>query len=121
MTDDAGGERLTHQVRELLSDVLGHVDFPGRDELLHQVMTVKVTGGPVTMLDLRVIEPTQPSALTDGAAPLSATVFDDAGTSVGELLLWVESGFLSVLEFAWWSDDPPERLPDPDRVRTTQR
>ncbi|MDQ1742659.1 MAG: hypothetical protein QOE23_998, partial [Pseudonocardiales bacterium] len=61
------------------------------------------------------------STFRDGPAPLSAVVSDPDGTSVGELLVWVENGYLDTLEFAWWSDDPPERLPSPECVRVARK
>jgi hypothetical protein len=120
MTDPASRDLLTHQARRLLSNVLSQVDFSGSDELRQQVSSVIVVGGPVTMLDLRLMAPTHGSAFRHGPAPLSAIVSDADGTSVGELLVWVENGYLQALEFAWWSDDPPERLPDPEHVRVAR-
>ena len=121
MTEALDGESLTKQVRGLLGGVLRQADFPGQDELLRQVQSVDVVGGPVTMLDLRVGERTLASPCPDGPAPLSAMVIDPAGTSNGELLLWVEDGFLSALEYAWWTSDPPEHLPSVDHVQVTQK
>ncbi|HXO11821.1 MAG TPA: hypothetical protein VN871_05595 [Mycobacterium sp.] len=116
---DSHGERLTAQVRGLLCHVLGEADFPGSDELLRQAPNVNVVGGPVTMLDLRVTGLTTASAFTDGPIPLSIMVLDSAGIAFGELLIWVNDGYLSSLEFAWWSDDPPNELPTPDRVQVS--
>jgi hypothetical protein len=121
MTDSACSEALAVKVRELLGGVLRQADFPGSDELLRQVRSVSVVGGPVTMLALRVSEATPASAFADGPVPLSATVSDAAGAAIGELLLWVESGYLSTLEFAWWTDDPPDQLPGLDHVRVDRK
>ncbi len=121
MTDSANDRPLTGQVRELLRYVLGEADFPGSDELLQQASSVNVVGGPVTMLDLRVTGPTAASAFTDGPIPLSVMVLDPDGVALGELLIWVNDGYLSSLEFAWWSDDPPDQLPTLDRVRVARK
>lgn len=121
MTDSANGEPLTEQVRELLRQVLGKADFPGSDELFQQASSVNVVGGQVTMLDLRVTAPRPASAFTDGPVPLSLMVMDSADAALGELLIWVNDGYLSSLEFAWWSDDPPEQLPELDRVRVARK
>jgi len=119
---DSFGERLAEQVRGLLRHVLGEADFPGSDELLRQASNVDVVGGPVTMLDLRVTgQPTSASAFTDGPIPLSVMVLDRVGIAFGELLIWVNDGYLSCLEFAWWSDDPPNELPPPDRVQVSRK
>jgi hypothetical protein len=68
---------------------------------------VDVAGGPVTMLDHRVTGPTSASPFTDGPIPLTVMVLGSADATIGELLIWVNNGYLSALEFAWWSDDPP--------------
>lgn len=121
MNDAASRDLLTQQAQRLLNAVLSQVDFPGNDALLQQVSSVNVVGGPVTMLDLQLTRPTQASAFTDGPAPLSAIVSNTEGEAVGELLVWVESGYLHGLEFAWWSDDPPSRLPSPEHVRVARK
>jgi hypothetical protein len=120
MMDEEHGSLLM-QVRELLGRVLQQVDFPGQDELVRQVQSLDVVGGPVTMLDLSVSEQTLASPFPDGPAPFSAMVVDSAGTAIGELLVWVKDGRLSSLEYAWWTDSQPERLPSIDQVRVTRK
>jgi len=121
MSDSANGGPLTEQVRELLRHVLGNADFPGSDELFQQASSVDVVGGPVTMLDLRVTAPKSASAFTEGPIPLSVMVLDSVDVALGELLIWVNDGYLSSLEFAWWSDNPPEQLPALNRVRVARK
>jgi hypothetical protein len=121
MSDSANGGPLTEQVREILRQVLGKADFPGSDELFQQASSVNVVGGPVTMLDLRVNAQGPASAFTDGPIPLSVMVMDSADVATGELLIWVSRGYLSSLEFSWWSDNPPKELPAFDRVRVARK
>ena len=120
LPDNASGDALIEQVRDLLEDVFRQVDFPGREELVRQASHVKVLGGPMTMLDLRVGDEFPASALPDGPVPLSAAVSDATGASIGELLIWVERGYLSCLE-SWWTDDPPVQLPAIRNVRVNRR
>jgi len=117
MTGTPDGE----PVRELLHAVLRQADFPGSDELLRQVSNVEVVGGPLTMLDLRVKAGTAASEFVGGPVPLSIVVGSASASMTGELLIWVDSGFLSALEFAWWTDDPPDALPSPDQVQVAPR
>jgi len=121
MSDSGNGGRPTEQVRELLRHVLGKADFPGSDELFQQASSVNVVGGLITMLDLCVTAQRSASAFTDGPIPLSIMVMDSEDVAFGELLIWVSDGYLSSLEFAWWSDSPPERLPALDRVRVARK
>jgi len=102
------------EVRTLLASVLRDAAFAGRDDLLSQVAAVRVTGGPVTMLELSVDGVPPSHSLPDGPAPLSAVV--NNGQPIGELLVWVKDGYLSGLEFAWWGDEPPQQLPTPSQV-----
>ena len=121
MTGTTSGDLLTEQARSLLESVLRQADFPGSDELLQQASSVDVVGGPITMLDLRASHASSASAFADGPVPVSVVVSDAAGTLVGELLVWVGHGYLTGLEFAWWTDDPPDQLPTPDHVRVTRK
>ncbi len=121
MTVPHNTDLLTPQVRELLDWILRQLDFPGSDEILQQVAHMTVVGGPITMLDLRITEPSPASAFADGPAPMSATVTDTAGEAVGELLVWLKDGYLDGLEFAWWTDEAPNRLPVPEQIRVTRR
>jgi hypothetical protein len=34
----------------------------------------------------------------------------------GEIIVWVENGHLSGLEYAWITDEPPARWPRPDEI-----
>lgn len=46
----------------------------------------------------------------------SGEVSDRDGTPVGEVLLWVAGGWLSGIEYAWYTDERPRSLPDPSRI-----
>lgn len=120
MTGGPSDDTVTQQVRDLLAKVLREADFPGSRELLQQASRVKVIGGPITMLDLRCIDAPAASAFADGPVPLSMLVSDSAGNPIGELLIWVEQGYLSGLEFAWWTDDAPDEIPTTDQVKVAR-
>jgi hypothetical protein len=100
----------------LLAFLLSRAEFPGRDELLQQVDGVDVAGGPVTMIDLVVSAGLPAASVADGPIPLSAVVTGADGNTVGEILVWVTGGHLSTLEFAWWSEQAPAKLPSADDV-----
>ncbi|MDO3648744.1 hypothetical protein [Nocardia mangyaensis] len=46
----------------------------------------------------------------------NGAVTDLSGSSVGELTLWVENGWLSGVEYAWYTDERPRTLPDPEQI-----
>lgn len=123
MSDPTSRDRdqLTHRVRSLLRDVLQQADFPGSEALVKQASSVGVAGGPITMLELQSSRGAQASVFVEGPVPLSMMVSNSAGDSIGELLVWVEHGYLAGLEFAWWTDDIPGELPDSDRIKVSRK
>lgn len=52
-----------------------------------------------------------------GPVPLTALVEAADGSIVGELLVWTTAGYLSDIEYAWFTDEPPEALPSVERIR----
>jgi hypothetical protein len=87
-------------------------------EVLYKQSTVaEVLGGPLTMLEL-VVPHSQASALIpDGPLPVRAVAFDDDGSALGELVVWVSGGYLSAIEYAWYTDSVPTELPAPGQLR----
>jgi hypothetical protein len=106
----------TDRVRQILSRILELATFSGSHELRAQIPLVKVTGGPVTLLDLTV-EGGSPASAKDGPIPVRAIVGSRSDDPAGELLVWVEGGHFSGLEFAWFTDDQPQSLPAPEDIR----
>ncbi|MBF6288091.1 hypothetical protein IU457_18110 [Nocardia cyriacigeorgica] len=100
-------------VRKLLSS-----GAPGAREYLAQLPYARVVatwgvGSP--SVDLAVEPGAAPAASMDGIFA-SGAVSDRDGTPVGEVLLWVEGGWLSGIEYAWYTDERPRSLPDPSRI-----
>jgi hypothetical protein len=108
---------LSDGERALLVHLLRSATFSGAEQLAAQVVAARVTGGLPTLLDLEVARTVPPSAVTDGPAPLRAYVETSQGDVEGEVLVWVNDGYLSGLEFAWYTDQSPGRMPPPERVR----
>ncbi|WP_433575497.1 hypothetical protein [Nocardia brasiliensis] len=55
------------------------------------------------------------SGVTDGIFA-SGGVTDRVGAPIGEVMLWVEHGRLSAIEYAWYADARPTSLPDPAQI-----
>ena len=108
---------LTPAERDILIEVLSHTSFPGVQELVDQVTSTTVVGGTPTLLDLAVADSVKPSLCPDGPVPVRAFVNGLNGETEGEILVWVEDGYLSALEFAWFTDEVPISLPSPERIR----
>lgn len=103
---------LSGAERALLIGILGECRIAGAGELASQVASVEVIGGIPTFLDLSVDPSSARAGVDDGPLEVRAFVRNDQGDFVGEVLIWVKSGYLSAVEFAWVTDDMPERLPD---------
>jgi hypothetical protein len=107
------------KVRQLLQRVLESASFPGSEDLRAQIPFVEVIDGPITVVDFTVRAGPK-SAARNGPIPIRAIVTSSTGEPVGELLIWVTDGYLSGLEFAWVTDQPPESLPSIDHVQITE-
>ena len=112
-----GAQELTEVEREVLLRILQSSSFPGRDELVAQVPGTRIAVGPVSFRDFVPDRSVAPSECPDGPVPVRALVEDAGGDPIGWILIWVEDGYLSALEFAWVTDDMPTLFPSPDSVR----
>ena len=105
---------LTRAEREVLEFMLS-ANFDGVDRLRAQIPHCRVValwaaGQP--SVDLVVPETVAPAQVPDGEIPSGSEVRDRAGRYLGEVLIWVDGGYLSAIEYAWVTDEPPDRLPD---------
>jgi hypothetical protein len=111
---DATGRPLAPDEQALLRHLLS-VPLAGADMLRRQLDTeiaASPWSGTGPSLDLLVPDSAPPAQLPDGPLPLDATVIGADGEFAGELLIWVENGRLSAIEYAWITDAPPAGLPD---------
>lgn len=107
---------LTDRERGLLKSVLALADFPGRSDLAQQVDHARVSGGQPLILDLVVVAEIRPADLPSGPIPTRAVVSDAANQPLGEVIIWVQDGYLSGLEYAWLTDEPPSSMPEPEQL-----
>jgi hypothetical protein len=109
--------KLSPIERDLLLRLLVRAKFAGAQELLNQTAFAVVTGGIATFLELDVPRTSPPAKMRDGPALVRAFVEAADGELEGEIIIWVKGGYLSGLEYAWYSDVAPSEMPSPDRVR----
>jgi hypothetical protein len=106
---------LSKKERDALNLPLA-ADFPGVEELREQAKTVVVSGrctcGCAT-IDLYVDPASAPPPATTSRIPVEAqTREDDRGETFG-LLLFVDEGWLSLLEIVYYRDFIPAEFPAP--------
>lgn len=114
----ADSRELALSERGVLVRVLSSASLPGAEELLDQVPVTTVLGGLPTLLDLAVARSARPASVPDGPVPMRAFVIGDSDEIEGEILVWVQDGYLSGLEFAWLTEEAPANFPAPERIRT---
>lgn len=114
MTDQRS---LTRHESDVLELVLKAIPGSAATRLEGQVKSVVVVGGIPTLLDLQVAPGAMPADVPDGPLPSRAIVEATDGQPEGEILVWVTSGYLSGLEYAWFTDEAPTDFPAADRVR----
>lgn len=89
------------------------------ETLMCQARRAKVLLFTPTMIDVDVVRGAPEVDLPDGPAPGRVFVLDDEGGTVGEILIWVESGRLIGLEQAWYTERAPSSWPDLSHIRVS--
>lgn len=79
-----------------------------------EVVSTWGAGSPSVEIKVRP-GPASAGGVTDGIVA-SGAVTDSAGKPIGEVILWAEAGRLSGIEYAWYTDERPTQLPEPDRI-----
>ena len=91
-------------------------DFPGVEELRAQIGHVRATLGRTSEIDLEVTNAV-PAAVSDGFLSVAALVVDADEQPAGFITVWVNGGYLSGLEYSWFTERMPTEYPSPDRLR----
>lgn len=112
MANEVEARSLTVNERDLLRKIVRALREPDAAALDSQVDAVTVTGGLPTLLDLSVDRAVEAAPIEDGPLPVRAIVSD----AHGEILVWVKSGYLDGLEFAWTTEHAPIEMPESDRI-----
>lgn len=97
---------LSDRERDIL-DLLLSVDFPGALELRKQAASVSAEREGM-IIDL-IVSAESPRATVVNRTPVEAMVDGDGYN--GGLLLFVDDGRLSALEYWWVTEEPPDVMP----------
>lgn len=85
--------------------------------LSRQACHAKMRGYTATYIDVDVPSDCAPGNWADGPLDMKPLVIDHDGEAVGEILVWVSGGRLTLLEQAWFTDNPPTTWPPLDSIR----
>ena len=114
---------LLPEERATLLALLNYADFKGRDALVAQVDSARVTwycGCGCATVNLSV-DPAAPSARkTYRPIPNEAVVVDPDGETIGGVIVFADGGYLSNLEIFWY-EEPISPFPPLDRLELFKR
>jgi hypothetical protein len=114
---------LTTDERRVL-DLMLSAEFEGVEELRCQAGEAVVIGrcrcGCPT-IDLDVSSDSPPSAIPGPLAPFEGRVSTEGEAPSGEIILFVKAGFLTSMEYVYYTDLPPTEWPGPDRLALIEK
>lgn len=109
---------ITDDERAVLSRLLA-TDFQGVDALRDQSVDVQVVGRCDCGCPSIDLEPAPGRARSDQIgrlAPVELAVVPEADEPAGEIILFVDHGQLSYLEYVYYSASPPSSWPADERL-----
>jgi hypothetical protein len=115
---DDSAEHL-NQAMFLVETIVGRMSAGGRERLILQARTMSNLTGNLAFLSFEVDrQSTEPEPDIPNPIPYRPEVVGADGTSFGELMVWRDqAGYIDTLEFTWWGDHPPTRLPSLAELR----
>jgi len=121
MNQSSHARPLSDRERAVAQRILDATRTSDVDRLKNQlsVATVEAASNP-TFLDLTIPRTVPHAKIEDGPLSVQALIRGtDAQQVEGEIILWVQDGYLSALELAWYTDEPPVEWPSTDRLVTS--
>lgn len=103
-------------------DLLLSIDFDGVARLREQASSALVAGKcdcGCPSIELTVSEEVPRAAMPHRLAPVEGVVAPTADGPAGEVILFVDDGRLSYLEYVHYSDPPPSDWPAIERITAT--
>jgi hypothetical protein len=119
---DVEPRRLTQHERAVL-DLLLSINFDGVQQLRDQALSALVTGKcdcGCPSIELTVGDGVSASERPHRLAPVEGVVAPMGDGPPGEVLLFVDDGKLSYLEYVHYNDPPPSDWPALDRITATE-
>lgn len=114
------GRQLSLREQSVLDWVLSDPTLEAGRHLRAQVPHARVVSEMSTFLVLTVSS-ASPAVVLDGSLPIETIVLSPTNELAGFIVIWVTSGFLSGLDYAWLTFDPPDDFPSPDRLQRMGR
>lgn len=117
LLSNSDGRDLTGLERELIQRMVLVLPPETGEGLSRQLDQTSVVVDDLPLaLSLLVEQTAEPVDLPDGPIPVATEIWD-GNSYQGELIVFVKSGYLTLFEFAWVTDEIPAGFPDPDTVQ----
>jgi hypothetical protein len=107
---------LTVNEQAVLRRALEASSSPQARDLAAQIPAVRVVVGPSTFLDLEADRSARRASFDQRRSSLKARSVSPDATLEGFVVVWVDDGYLSGLEFGWVTDDVPTGMPSAENV-----
>lgn len=98
----------------LIRTVVSAANIPGSDALVDNLDAALMSHATEWILDVYPSTSAR-TTLPNGPFPVHAYVPSRADHR-GEIIIWLTGGRISGLEYAWTTDEPPERWPAPEEI-----
>jgi hypothetical protein len=115
MTDDRNWRSISPEESAVVTAIIEASRLPGAQSMIDELMGALVAPETDWIIDIKSPGVAAGADLPDGPFPARAFV-PSSKDYRGEVIIWVKSGHLSGLEYAWITDTPPNRWPRPDEM-----
>lgn len=117
MTQHHGWRKLSSEETETITAIVSSSGLPDADRLLGDLNGALASPSSSTRWIINIKTPSNVGGIdvSNGPLPVRAFVPNEAEYR-GEIIIWVESGHISGLEYVWITDDAPRRWPRPDEM-----
>jgi hypothetical protein len=115
-TPDDNWRPVSSEEAAVIRSILAQADIRRSGPLIADLDGALVANEATRILDVKVSNKGEGADLPNGPFPAQAFVPKSAEYQ-GEVIIWIADEHVSGLEYAWMSDDPPVRWPEPTRWR----
>lgn len=120
MGDRSEWRPISPEEAHVIRAILSSGGAAGGHRLIADLRNAQVRQTTAWIIDIKPPFPGGGCGLPDGPFPARAFVPDRASYR-GEVIIWLNDGHLSGLEYAWIGDEPPARWPQPDEMQIEPR
>jgi hypothetical protein len=114
-TPDEDWRPISPEQAAVVRSILSQADTRRSGPLIADLDGALVADETTWILDVKVSNKSEGADLPNGPFPAQAFVPNRAEYQ-GEVIIWLTSGHVSGLEYAWVSDNPPTRWPRADEM-----